>query len=868
MSRNNINISEHKLDNGLKILFYSYCCAPSATFMVWYKVGSRNETSGKTGLSHFLEHLSFKRTELFDYGQIISEINRNGGNFNAYTSRDFTCYYETFTASKLELAMIIESQRMNKLILNESDKKTEVGIILSELEKGLDNPYSELENAVRLKAYKKHPYRNPIIGIAEDVKNITIQDLQGYYENFYKPNNATIVMVGNFDQNEALGLIKKHFGSIPAGAITSFVEKETAQNSLRRVQVSQAGSYSIVKHAYHIPSCENKDIFPLLVIGEMLNTGISSKIHQELVEKQIATDISTNAEVSKDSGLFTLIATLYPNISHKEAENRIFDEIDNIYNHKSPTEEELEKTKKRIRSSFEFNKDGTLKLAYLLGYYETINTYKFLEDYLDNIQEVSLEDIKRVAKLYLTRENCTVGHFIPEHGEKRITSPVSDYKIIPEKKHSNNPSPLIIEEKIKPYPVNFSKKTTSNGIKVLVSQNKMSDTVKLYGTIFAGNLYAGMVNPSLPFMCGGMLNRGTKNKSKLEIASEVESRGASVGIGNITESINFSLSCVKEDFPYILSLLSGILTEPSFPEDEFDKMKKFYLAGIKQRKNNSDFLANMYFKRMILPKSHPWYAFSHSTQEKQIKNVFIEDIKDFYNRFYAPNKTIMAIAGNIEEEEAFNLVEKHFHHWTEKEIILPKIKPVKLQEEFKQQIVPVKNKKETKIIFGHYGNLKRNDPDYHKALIMNFILGGSGALSSRIGKKLREELGLVYSISSSFTALLIPGGWSVRFGVDDSRVEIAIDALVEEINRFINDGVTDTELEYAKSYNIGAYPLRFANNNGIAKTLLINEFYELGDNYIDDYPEIISSITKDQVEETAKKYLHPEKASVVLVRSF
>jgi len=720
---------------------------------------------------------------------------------------------------------------------------------------------------VRYKAYNKHPYRNPIIGLAADVKTITTQDLQDYYKNFYKPNNATIVIVGNFNENEALNLINKHFGSIQSGEINSFIEKENKQNSLRRVNITKSGSYSLVKLAYHIPCCEHKDIFPLLVIGEMLNTGVSSRIHQALVEKQIATDVSTNVEVTKDSGLFTVIATLYPNISHNEAENKIFDQIADFYNHKSPAEEELEKTKKRIRSSFEFNKDGTLKLAYLIGYYETINSYEFLGNYIENIQKVSLEDLKRVAKLYLIRENCTVGCFIPEHGEKRIISPVSDYKIISEKKLSNNPAPLIIEEKIKPYPIKFSKKTMSNGIKVLVSPNKISDTIKLYGTIFAGNLYTGIGNPSLPFMCGGMLNRGTKNHSKLDIAEKVETRGASVGINNVTESVNFSLSCVKEDFPYVLTLLSEILTQPSFSEDEFDKMKKFYIAGIKQRENNADFLANMYFKRMIFQKSHPWYAFSHSTQEKHIKNTYIEDIKSFYNRFYAPNKTNMVITGNIEEDEAFNFIEKHFHHWEEKEKTRPKIKPVTLQKEFKQQIIPVKNKTETKIVFGHYGNLTRNDPDYHKALIMNFILGGSGALSSRIGKKLREELGLVYSISSGFTALLIAGGWAVRFGVDDSRVDAAIKALKEEINKFINDGITDLELEYAKSYNIGAYPLRFSNNNGIARTLLINEFYELGDDYINDYPEIINSITKEQVEEMAKKYLHPEKASLVIVRS-
>lgn len=867
MNRNNIEITEHKLDNGLKILFYSYCCAPSATFMVWYKAGSINEIQGKTGLSHFLEHMSFKRTELFDYGQIISEINRNGGNYNAYTSRDFTCYYETFTTSKLELAMIIESQRMNKMILKEADRKTEVGIILSELEKGLDNPYAELENAVRLAAYKKHPYRNPIIGFAEDVKNIFVEDLQTYYNNFYKPNNATIVLVGNFKEQQALELIKKYFGHIASGKITYSIDKEEQQNRPRRVKLNKSGSYSIIKTAYHTPPSSSEDIYPLLVIGEMLNTGISSRIHQELVENQVVTDINTSMEVVKDSGLFTIIATLYPNISHETAEDKIFEEVNNICNIKLPTYEELENTKKRIRSGFEFNKDGTLKLAYLIGYYETINSYSFFEKYIDNIQKVTLDDIKRVAETYLIPSNCTVGHFIPERGQKTILSPVPEYNITPENKTVIIKPPLITEAKTKPYPVNFSKRITDNGIKVLVSQNRISDTVKLFGTIFAGNLYAGMVNPALPFMCGGMINRGTKNKTKLEIAAEIESRGASVGVSNVTESVNFSLSCIKEDFPYTLSLLSEILTEPSFTEDEFDKMKKLYTAGIKQRKNNSDFLANMYFKQMIFPRSHPWYAFSHKTQEKHINNVNHEDIKHFYNSFYRPNTAIMAIAGNIEADEAFNLIQKSFHHWQTGAVVMPKIKPVKLQEEFRQQIVPVKNKTETKVIFGHYGNLSRKSPDYHQAMTMNFILGGSSALTSRIGKKLREELGLVYSISSGFTSLLIQGGWSVRFGVDDSRVDAAVNVLKEEINRFIDDGITDMELEHAKSYTIGAYPLRFANNNGIAKTLLINEFYNLGDNYINEYPEIISSISKKQVEEAAVKYLHPDKASLVLVRS-
>ncbi|MCK7485974.1 MAG: insulinase family protein [Bacillus subtilis] len=192
----------------------------------------------------------------------------------------------------------------------------------------------------------------------------------------------------------------------------------------------------------------------------------------------------------------------------------------------------------------------------------------------------------------------------------------------------------------------------------------------------------------------------------------------------------------------------------------------------------------------------------------------------------------------------------------------------RFKENPKERVIYVEGKTEAEVVFGHYGNLNRKSPDFHEATVMNFILGGSGALSSRIGKRIREDLGLVYSISSGFTALLVPGSWSVKFGVDCRYADLAIMALREEIDRFINYGITDAELDLAKSCIIGAYPLRFASNAGVARALLINEFYELGDNYLNEYPLIVGDITKNDAHQAAKKYLHPEVASVVKAGGF
>ncbi|OGI22872.1 MAG: hypothetical protein A2287_10365 [Candidatus Melainabacteria bacterium RIFOXYA12_FULL_32_12] len=860
--------TEYKLDNGLKVLFQNHPCSPSATFMVWYKVGSRNETPGKTGISHFLEHLSFKKTEFFDNGQVVAEITRNGGAFNAFTSRDFTSYYESFATNKLELAMIIESQRMHKLILQEDDREKEVGVILSELEKNLDNPYSVLEVGLREKAYIHHPYKNPIIGWEEDIKSITLDDLNEYYNNFYAPNNATIVVVGNFDQKQTLELIKKHFGSIPPKEINYKITKESPQKSTRRTIIKKPGSSPIVKLAYHIPSAQNKDIFPLIVFSEMLNIGVSGRTYQSLVETQIATDISVSAEVSKDPGLFTIIATLFPGISHKEAEKRILNEINSIIDSRPPTKDEIEKTKRRITSSFEFNRDGTYKLAYLLGYYDTVDTYKFVDNYVDNIQKVTIDEIKDAVKNYLDISNATIADFIPSHAEPKKFVATYDYTPHETIHHIYKTPPILIEDKITAAPISFSKKTLNNGMKVLFTENKTSNTVKLYGTIYAGNMFSSLVNPALPSVCGGMLNRGSKGKSKFEIADEVESRGASVGISNIGEAVNFSLSSTTNDFPFILDILAKILMEPSFPEDEFDKYKHLSIAGMRQKKYIPAYLARLAFSQMVYPRHHVLYSYAFSTQEKQIKQITLDDVRSFYETFYSSNTVILGIAGNFKAEEVFKLVEERFGHWEPKKMPEPQIKRISLQKKYKEKAIFVEGKTEAEVIFGHFGNLARKDPDFHKATVMNFILGGSGALSSRIGKRIREDLGLVYSISSGFNALMIPGSWSVRFGVDTHYADITIQALKEELVRFIEEGITDSELDLAKSCLIGSYPLRFANNSGIAKSLLINEFYELGDNYLNEYPSIIGEITKEDVNQAAKKYIHPEVASVVKAGNF
>ena len=745
---------EYILDNGLKILLQHHPGTSSATFMIWYKVGSADEIAGKTGLSHFLEHLSFKETELFKKGQIVSEITRNGGIFNAYTGKDFTCYYETFATSRLELAMLIESQRMNNLIIDNNDKNIEIGIILSELEKGFDNPYTALGNEIRVEAYPDNAYGHPIVGFAQDVENTTVEDLKAHHSKYYVPNNATIVITGNFDEEQTLNTIKKHFEHIPPSKNPlKHIHREFKKNNgLKRVKVEKNGPSHIVKLAYNIPSIKHPDIYALTVLAEMLNIGMSSRFYKSMVEPRISTDVNVGAELLRHPGLFTVLTTLYPDIEHTIAEEALFEQIENLKKLNPPTEDELKKTKRRIKSSFEFNKDGTFKLAYLLGYYETIGSLDFIENYIEKIQSVTTDDIRRVAEEYLTADNCVVGHFVANVTNNRKIAPKYEYEAQTQIHTEFSAPPIILSEKIINKPLLFKKKTLKNGIKIIVCENKTNDTVKLYGSIGAGNIYGAQHNPILPVMCGGMLNRGTKKMTKLQMAEIIEAKGASTGISNIGESVNFSLSSLSEDFSSILGFLSDMIINPSFPEEEFDKYKKYALAGMKQKEKNPSYLAMSEFTRQIYPKKHIYYSYSIEEQKEQLENLTLDEVKEFYEKYYTPHDLILAISGNISAEETFKLVEENFGNWEKPAVTMPELKQVIFNEKEITKSILVEDKAETEIIFGHYGNLSRNNTDYYAATVMNFILGGGGALSSRLGRRIREDLGLVYSISSSFTS--------------------------------------------------------------------------------------------------------------------
>ncbi len=410
------DVREFVLDNGLKVLLLEDHKSPAVTFQVWYRVGSRNETDGKSGLSHFLEHMMFKGTPSVkpeEYSRIIAQ---NGGRSNAFTTADVTVYFATMSRDKIATEIDLEADRMAHALLGEHDFEPEKQVIKEERRlRTEDNPSSALSEVTSAVAYMVHPYRRPVVGWMEDIEKLTRQDLVDYYKLYYVPNNAYIVVTGDFSTNEILAKIKAAFEKIPRGADPPKLHvAELPQQGERRILLKKEAELPFVLMFYHAPNIKNPDGYALDLLSTVLAGGRSSRLYHVLVyQKRFARSIDADYDgLSIDPGGFTVTAQLMPGKEPAEIEHEIDAVLEKIKS-ELISERELQKAKNQIESTFIFAQDSIFGQAMKIGSYEAVGGWRWMDSYLDGISKVTREDIRRVAKQYLDRDQRTVGILVP-----------------------------------------------------------------------------------------------------------------------------------------------------------------------------------------------------------------------------------------------------------------------------------------------------------------------------------------------------------------------------------------------------------------------------------------------------------------------
>jgi zinc protease len=420
------HVYEKVLDNGLKVILLENHKAPVITFQVWYRVGSRNEQWGKTGLSHMLEHMMFKGTKKIGPEEFSRIIQENGGNDNAFTSNDYTAYFENISSDRAQVPISLESDRMQDLVLREKDFGTERMVVMEERRlRTDDDPQSYLEEQLNAAAFQISPYHWPIIGWMEDIKRFTLEDVKAYYHTYYNPSNSFLVVVGDFKRDELLPEIEKYFGSVPKGTAPDQKRDEDGpQLGERKLFVKKEAQLPYIVMGYHVPNLTNPDSYVLEVIAEILSSGKSSRLYRELVhDKQLVLDVDAdNPLLSRDPDLFSLSAEPLPGKDVTEIEKALDKEIERLQN-EPVNAHELQKAKNQIEASFIYGQDSLFYQAMLLAHYEIDLNWKAIDDYLPSIRKVTRQDIMRVAKKYLISDNRTVGILIPLPLKKEQTAP-------------------------------------------------------------------------------------------------------------------------------------------------------------------------------------------------------------------------------------------------------------------------------------------------------------------------------------------------------------------------------------------------------------------------------------------------------------
>lgn len=416
------SIKEYMLDNGMKVIIIEDHNSPLATFQIWYRVGARNEPSGKTGISHLLEHMMFKGTEKYGPKQFSNIIQRNGGTDNAFTTKDHTMYFQTLSSDRISLSIELESDRMKNLLLDPLDVENERNVVMEERRMRYeDDPQNSLYENLFATAFKIHPYRNPVIGWMSDIASIQRDDLYSYYRKYYTPENAFIVISGDIEADKIIQEIRDKFGSIPptesSGTKSRGNEqkaREPEQMGEKRIFLKREAELPYIAIAYHVPNFPHEDSFALDVMSAILSDGMSARLYRNIVrEKRLAINIfSDYSGFNIDPFLFLFGATAAPDKNIMDVEKAIYEEIESLKN-ELPTEREVQKAKNQVEAYFIFSQDSNYSKALYTGIFEMLGGWRLIERYIEGIRRVSPSDVQAVARKYFRDENKTVGILVP-----------------------------------------------------------------------------------------------------------------------------------------------------------------------------------------------------------------------------------------------------------------------------------------------------------------------------------------------------------------------------------------------------------------------------------------------------------------------
>ena len=825
------------LDNGLTIIVREDHNAPVVSAQAWCAAGSIHE--GKwlgAGLSHVLEHMLFKGTTTRPGSRIDQEVQEAGGYMNAYTSFDRTVYHIDVPNTGAVKAIDILCDIMQHATLPPDELAKELDVIRREMDMGQDDPGRRASRRLFEVAYTKSPYRYTIIGYLDIFNRIQPDDIRNYFTEKYAPNNVFYVVAGDVKNADVVAQIKTAYANTKAQAMPPVVLPLEPKQTGERVIIEEAAvELGHAHYAWHIPELRHADVPVLDVLAVLLGSGRSSRLHQSVREKQgLVHHVDAWTYSPGLPGLFG-ISSVVDGDKFEAANAAILAEIERIKS-LSISADELQKAMKQfISATLSSRKTMEGQAQNLGGNWLAANDLNFSERYLAAVKQVTMNDVQRVSRTYLTAENRTL------------------YALLP---NGAAPKPMANVELNSDHPI--QKIELPNGLKLLVKEDHRLPFVEFRAVFQGGVLAENEANNGSTALLARLLLKGTKTRNAEKIATEIESVGGHIDSYGGNQSYGVNAEVMSSDFATGLSLVADVLLNPIFPADELEREREVQLAGIQSRRDDLLKSASLAMRRGLFGAAT--FGLDPSGSETSVAKISVSDLKAFHHRLTVPNNCVMAIFGDVKAADVKDAVKKTFADW----------KPLKQEPStFSLQpltspkhITETRDKKQAVLVIGFPGTTMFDADRYALEILQETC----SDLGSRLFLRIREQLGLAYYVGAQTLCGVAPGYFAFYTGTEPTKVEQVEKELLKEAELLRTEGLTADELKRAKAKIIGGKKISRADLGHLASTSALDELYGLGYQRSEADDAKYEAVTLEQIKAVAQKYLKPESTIIAIIR--
>ena len=863
-------ITEYNLANGLKVLLLPDPSQDTITVNVTYLVGSRHESYGERGMAHLLEHLLFKGTPQIPNPK--NELLKRGARYNGTTSFDRTNYFETFPASDDALAFVLglEADRMVNATVSKQDLDSEMTVVRNEFEAGQNSPFGLLRERTSAAAYLWHNYGRSVIGTLSDIENVPIERLQAFYRYYYQPDNAVLIIAGKFDAERALAAAAQTFGAIPKPArrLQPTYTVEPPQDGERSVILRRVGDVQLAHAMYHMPSGAHPDFVAVDVLTQILVTQPTGRLHKALVETGKAASIFGAERQTREPGSAYFGAAVRKDAPMDPARDALLGVLEGFA--ATPvTDEEVERARTKLRGDVEQLLTNSRSVALTLSEFVAVGDWRLLYLYREQLGKVKTADVQRVATTYLKPANRTLGLFYPADKPERVQVP-SPPDVAMILKGFAGADEVAAGEVFDPTPQNIEarivRRTLPSGMKLtLVPKKTRGGTVVAQLGLRWGDEAAKANRGSACSVASAMLSRGTQKRTRGELKDALDRLRAATSV-----SIDgASIETVRASLPEALAIVAEMLREPSFPESEFEQVKRQALTSIDTQRADPQSLASLTIARHLnpYPPQHWHYTPTLEERAERLKAVTLEDARRCHGELVGASHSDLVVVGDFDPDEVTKLAERLFGDWKNP----TPYKRIPWQH-FDVQATDrtIETPDKANAVFRGGLNLKlRDDHPDHPALILgNYLLGGSS--DARLARRIREKEGLSYSVGSWLNIGAQDeagdfGVYAIYAPQNRARLEAAIR---EEVARALAEGFAPAEFEDGRRALLQARKVarnsdsslagRLAGYSVIGRTLKWDEAFE----------QKLAELTPAEVRDALRRHLDPSKLTLVKAGDF